>query len=438
MHDYWLFSTDWHLDLIVLLVAIGAKGSLSFCEASAKRERSNGEKERPHPKVFESLRSDSSGKDVFGLGSACLGIIVSVLGFIFLWNSVYYLWSPLDADLWVRLGGGLALLGLTALIQHLITVSLPSLFAQKASPEAWRGLTWVVLLVTWSTYPIRWVVMLGEWTARRLLGLGKTVQQEQNLQAEIEALGNSSGEKLSSGIREIVGNTLQLRNLDAQDILLPRHLVQVLEVNDPLSKNLELVNASGHTRFPLCNRDLDHCVGIVHVKDVFREMAENKDVDLDKIKRDFATFSPEDPLAEVLQKMLKSRLHMALVRDEFGGAIGVITLEDALEEVVGEIKDEFDAGEEELIQPRMDGTYQVAGLAQTHEVAEALGIRCGNDEISTFGGWITMALGRIPKQNESFVLGDLEITVEKADGVRVIITAVKPLHDKSATGSQAT
>ena len=151
-----------------------------------------------------------------------------------------------------------------------------------------------------------------------------------------------------------------------------------------------------------------------------------------------ATFSPEDPLVEVLQKMLRSRLHMALVRDEFGGAIGVITLEDALEEVVGEIKDEFDAGEEELIQRRIDGTYQVAGLAQTHEVAEALGIGCGNDEISTFGGWITMALGRIPKQNESFVLGDLEITVEKADGVRVIITSVKPLKDIASVGTQTT
>jgi CBS domain containing-hemolysin-like protein len=247
------------------------------------------------------------------------------------------------------------------------------------------------------------------------------------LRAEIEALDDETNEEMSSGIRQIVGNTLQLRNLDAQDILMPRNQIQVLELNDPIEKNLALAKSSGHTRFPLCDGDLDHCVGIVHIKDVFRQMAEGKEVKLEDIKRDFSTFSPEVPLIEVLQKMLRGRLHMALVRDEFGGAIGVVTLEDALEEVVGEIKDEFDAGEEDPIRKRDDDSFFIAGLAQTHDVEEILGIKFGNDEVSTFGGWITMALGRIPQTGESFLLSNLEITVEKAEDGRVIETSVKPI-----------
>ena len=255
---------------------------------------------------------------------------------------------------------------------------------------------------------------------------------QNDLHAEIDALGDGSGDDLSSGIRQIVGNTLQLRNLHAQDILLPRNLVQVLDLNDPLEKNLELVKTSGHTRFPLCDGELDRCEGIVNVKDVLREMAEGVEINLVDIKRDFATFSPESPVVEVLQKMLQGRLHMALVRDEFGGAVGVLTLEDALEEVVGEIKDEFDGSEEKPIRKRSDGSYLVAGLAQTHEVEDMLGAKCGNDEVSTFGGWITMALGRIPRQGERFFLGELDIAIEESDGTRVITASVNSVGNDKA------
>ena len=266
---------------------------------------------------------------------------------------------------------------------------------------------------------------------RRFMRVPQSASREVGLRAEIEALDDDTNDQMSFGIRQIVGNTLQLRNLDAQDILMPRNQIQVLELNDSIEKNLALAKSSGHTRFPLCDGDLDHCVGIVHVKDAFRQMAEGKEVKLDEIKRDFATFSPEIPLIEVLQKMLQGRLHMALVRDEFGGAIGVVTLEDALEEVVGEIKDEFDTGEEDPVRKREDGSFSIAGLAQTHDVEEILGTQCGNDEVSTFGGWITMALGRIPQQGESFLLDNLEVTVEKAEGGRVIETTVTPLSLES-------
>ena len=425
----------WLIGLAVLIVAMLAKGTLAFCEALAKKSRANGGGGKTLPNGLEKLAKPSPQRETLRLGESCCGVVVSVVAFLFLWD----LAGQIDSfpGMALKIALAMTLAGLTAIFQHVSTVSLPGMLALKASPNAWRKVFWAPMLLGWITSPVRFLIKVKVGGMRHLLGVEKEKNEKDGLRAEIEALDDESSDGHSSGIRQIVGNTLQLQNLDAQDILLPRNQVQILDLNDPLEKNLALAKSWGHTRFPLCDGDLDHCVGIVHVKDVFREISGEENITLAEIKRDFATFSPDDPLAEVLQKMLRSRLHMALVRDEFGGAVGILTLEDALEEVVGEIKDEFDVGEEDPIRKLADGSYFVTGLAQTHEVKEMIGTSCGNDEISSFGGWITMALGRIPEEGESFDLGNLAITVEKADGVRIIETKVKPLILDKAPASES-
>ncbi len=423
-----LSSPHWLIGLAALLAAIFAKGTLAFCEALAKNNRSNGNRKGSLPTSLERLTKDSPERDGLRLGESCCGVVVSVVVFLFLWDFSALLGSFPGMLPKIALAVGLA--GLTAVFQHTSTVSFPRILALKASPAVWRKVFWIPVLIRWLTLPVRWLVKLKEWKMRRLLGVGKQTSNGDELQAEIEALGDGSGDDPSSGIRQIVDNTLQLRTLSGQDILLPRNQVEVLDLNDSLEKNLARAKQSGHTRFPLCDGDLDHCVGIVHVKDVFREMAEGKEVKLAGIKRDFATFSPEDPLIVILQEMLRGRLHMALVRDEFGGAIGVLTLEDALEEVVGEIKDEFDASEEDSIRKQADGSFVVSGLAPIHEVEEVIGTHCANEEVSTFGGWITMALGRIPQRNEKFLLDNLDVMIEEADETRVIAASVKLTADE--------
>ena len=423
-----LSAPYWQVAFAILSITILVKGILSFSEALSKNNRANGNGKNALPKGLDRLSRNSRELDALRIGESLCGAIGSVITFLFLWDLAVLAGSFPDILTKITLAIGLA--GLTTLLLHVSTVSFPTLLALKFSPQAWDKVFWIPLVLSWLTWPVRLMVKLKERGLRRLMGTPKSSSKDIGLRAEIEALDDETNEEMSSGIRQIVGNTLQLRNLDAQDILMPRNQIQVLELNDPIEKNLALAKSSGHTRFPLCDGDLDHCVGIVHVKDVFRQMAEGKEVRLEEIKREFSTFSPEVPLIEVLQKMLRGRLHMALVRDEFGGAIGVVTLEDALEEVVGEIKDEFDAGEVDPIRKREDDSFFIAGLAQTHDVEEILGTKFGNDEVSTFGGWITMALGRIPQSGESFLLSNLEITVEKAEDGRVIETSVKLLDPK--------
>ncbi len=419
-----LDSPNWQIAIGVLVVATMAKVILAFCKALGQKYRANGNGPDPLPAGLLRLVKDNATRDALRLGECCLAIIVHTIVFLFLWDFSSFA-EPL-LGIWANLGMLALVVGVTALVVHTATEKLPRLLALRSSARVWKKVFWVPVTIIWVTWLIRILAKFLERGLEMTLAV-KPAHQKDGLQAEIEALGDGSGDNLSSSIREIVGNTLQLRNLHAQDILVPRNQVQVLDLNDSLEKNLFLIKTSGHTRFPLCNEDLDHCEGIVHVKDLFREIAEGKEVGLAEIKRDFATFSPETTVMEVLQKMLQGRLHMALVRDEFGGAVGVLTLEDALEEVVGEIKDEFDASEEIPVYKLRDGNYFVSGLASTHEVEEALGCKCGNEEVSTFGGWITMVLGRIPQKGEQIVLNDIEISIKESDETRVIATGVKLL-----------
>jgi CBS domain containing-hemolysin-like protein len=187
----------------------------------------------------------------------------------------------------------------------------------------------------------------------------------------------------------------------------------------------------------LCDGDLDRCLGIVHVKDIFRLLAEGKKVDLRNLARRAPNFSPSDPLPVALRKLLQHRAHMAMVLDEFGGTVGALTLEDILEEVVGEIRDEFDVEEDFIIQKDAD-SWRVSGMAPVHELPDAFDLGDEDEDAATFGGTLTGQLGRIPEAGEKVELGNLWVEIEQADETRVIATTVrlkKPSEKTDPKGS---
>lgn len=165
---------------------------------------------------------------------------------------------------------------------------------------------------------------------------------------------------------------------------------------------------------------------MVHIKDIFRSTVPYDQIDFRKIRREILRFPAQEPLEIVLQRFLRQKSHFALVTDEFGGTVGAITLEDILEELVGEIQDEFDR-EEALIRPLDDGRFYVDGLAPVHDVSDEVGVPIEVEDVSTFGGLITSELGKIPSANETIVLGRLEIKVLRVDEKRVLDTEVTVL-----------
>ncbi|HAT59228.1 MAG TPA: hypothetical protein DCS60_00465 [Opitutae bacterium] len=240
----------------------------------------------------------------------------------------------------------------------------------------------------------------------------------------------SNGDELPEVTESILNNVMDLRKRVAHDIMIPRNQLKFFDVEDSPDENLKVARETGHTRFPVCEGDLDQCVGIVHIKDVFRIGKSSEEIDLNEVKRPIARFSMDEPLESVLQGFLKQKQHFALLIDEFGGTVGAVTLEDVLEELVGEIQDEFDR-DREMISKLGENSYLVDGLTPLHDVSQEIGVELESEEVSTFGGFITVKLGRMPRLNEVFTIGNLEITAGSMDDKRVIAASINLLERRN-------
>ncbi|MGC9450806.1 MAG: hemolysin family protein [Oceanipulchritudo sp.] len=278
----------------------------------------------------------------------------------------------------------------------------------------------VIGLLGWLTRPIR-LFVLG--IVRFLWRLWRNEPlpdlDSLDLETQVELLRKESPE-MSMVAQLILKNTLAMRDLEVADILLPRNQVKYFDLNLPLADNLKLAKETGHTRFPLCYGDLDRCIGLVHIKDIFRYPGPLEKLDLRRIKRNMIRIESDEPIESALTKLLSHRMHMALVIDEFRGTEGVLTLERILEQLVGDIRDEFDADEEVLIRPDMDSDESVvSGLTPLHEIESAFGVEIENEEVSTIGGLITAELGRIPEVGEEIDLSGLHIEITAVEETRV-------------------
>jgi CBS domain containing-hemolysin-like protein len=290
----------------------------------------------------------------------------------------------------------------------------------------------VLLVFQVLTYPLMLVFRVLKRGMYRMLGVEMNDEfNPLDLDVQIRAMGEDS-QGISSLVRKIMDRTMHMRDLVVHDVLLPRSQVVICDLEDSIKTNLERMKVSGHTRYPLCKGSLDECVGLIHIKDIFRWREPVSEIDLINLKRNVAIFPLETPLEEALQRMLRARFHMALAMDEFGGIVGVITLESILEELVGEIQDEFDSEEEEIIALPKKGNYRILALAPVHDVEEALGLEIENDDVSTFGGLVTGELGRIPEQGEVVELYNMRVTIEQVDERRVISTRVEILGPPSS------
>ncbi|MEZ5274808.1 MAG: hemolysin family protein [Opitutaceae bacterium] len=363
-----------------------------------------------------------------------LGVTVCTigLGFVLLPLTLHLLGS-LDAPLgrW-EVRGAFVISFVVAVALHFVLGELvPRTIALQYPVQALRLTTWPVRITAFFVAPFLMVLGLASNLVLRILG--QTSRLDLNL-IDVEAQIRSEisdGEAMPALAEKMLQNVLELRRRVAQDILLPRNQIQFIDLEDDPAENIALTRRTGHTRFPLCEGDLDHCIGLVHIKDIFRASRPDKLVDLRSVRREILRFPADEPLEIVLQRFLRQKSHFALVTDEFGGTVGAITLEDILEELVGEIQDEFDR-EESLIQVLGDDRFQVDGLAPVHDVSDILDIPIDAEDVSTFGGLITSELGRIPLANETVVLGRLQILVREVDERRVLSTEVTVLPSPEA------
>ena len=287
-----------------------------------------------------------------------------------------------------------------------------------------------VLIAGFAIYPIYWlsilfwpVVKFLEFIPRVTGKIKKTpAVTEQELLTFVEVV-EEEGE-IKEEERELIHNIFEFDDTNTSEIMTPRGDMFVIEVSQEL-KVEDLLN-SGFTRIPVIEGDIDHVIGILNIKDLFLQMAISpEDVEIRKIMRP-PYFVPENKkLDTLLQQFKKRKNHMAIVIDEHGGVSGLITLEDALEEIVGEITDETDRDEPHIV-PKKNREWVVLGKTDIDDINRIIGMEIPDSpEYDTFSGFVLDRIGRIPEEKEQITIGNFTITVLERDGNRIREYAVR-------------
>jgi len=285
---------------------------------------------------------------------------------------------------------------------------------------------WVVQPLEWfhhASYPFIWILnYCSLWMLRRL-GLDPSGEAEHTHSEDelrlVFASPHGAGGRTSLG-REIIFNALDLRSRVALEVMRPRHEIQMLDTEFTIAECLDVAEKSRYSSFPLCDsEDLDKTLGVVHIKDLYavRETAK-RGADLKKCMRKLIYVPETAQLEKLLKHFLERKLHMAIVVDEYGGTVGMVTIENILEELVGQIQDEFDQ-EKPLIQKLGDQVWDLDGALPLHDLSDLVGEPLQEEGISTTSGFVTHRLGGFPKVGDRISLHGFELCVEELDGMRV-------------------
>ncbi len=289
--------------------------------------------------------------------------------------------------------------------------------------------------------PFIWLLngMANEFLRRALriepVGESELAHSEEELRL-ILAESQKSDEVSSLG-KEIVINALDLKRRIVRDIMTPRGDVIYLDVDEPLEQEITTAIESRHTRFPLCREHLDDAIGLVHIKDLLALIREGGS-DLQSIKRELLHVSEMMPLEKLLRFFLTKHAHLAVAVDEYGGAVGIVTLDNVLEEIVGAIQDEFDIAEPDYRKIN-ETEFEVDGTHALYELEDMLDFKFDEADVTTIGGYVTSELGHLPARGENVRIGDWIVTVADADKRRVLRVHFKndPLPEPAEKGKES-
>jgi CBS domain containing-hemolysin-like protein len=239
--------------------------------------------------------------------------------------------------------------------------------------------------------------------------------------------------------RALIANLLKFRRLTAEDVMVPRADIVAVDVGTGRPDLIALVKRTYHSRLPVYREGLDDVLGMVHIKDVLAATAQRRKFELRRILRKVLFVAPSMRLVDVLWEMQRSHVHMALVIDEYGGVDGLVTIEDLVEQIVGEIEDEFDVNEGPKLLTESEGTLKADARATIEEFEQLVGPVVGGEEreeIDTLGGLVFSLAGRVPSRGE--LIGHpsgIEFEVLEADPRRIKRLRVRNLPRRTSSGA---
>ena len=233
---------------------------------------------------------------------------------------------------------------------------------------------------------------------------------------------------LDADALSIIEGAMTVSEIQVRDIMIPRAQMDVIDINEPIEQFISVVISTAHSRFPVIGENRDDVIGVLLAKDLLRHYAGEEEFNVREMLRP-AIFVPESKRLNVLLREFRaSRNHMAIVVDEYGGVAGLVTIEDVLEQIVGDIEDEYDFDEaSDNIILESSGRYRVKALTEIADFNAAFGTTFSDEDYDTVGGLVIAHLGRLPKRGETVTFEGLRIQVLRADSRRVYtLTVVKP------------
>jgi len=304
--------------------------------------------------------------------------------------------------------------------------------AGEQAPK-WLAIQKPLPVTLWVAWPLLWFyrasypfVLVLNWASQWLLrqfGVEAASDAERLHSEEELRLLLAAAQKRAGGPslrREILRNAFDLRRRVAREVMRPRQEIVSLDTEASLAQCLDVAEKTRYSRFPLCEQgDLDKTLGVVHIKDLYAmRLKARSGADLLPAARKLIYVPETAHLENLLQRFLERKLHLAIVVDEYGGTVGMVTLENILEELVGQIQDEFDQ-EKPAVVRLSENSWTVLGSLPLFELEELVGAPLQEEGITTVSGWVTHRLGGFPKPGDVLTVGGCELRVEEIEGMKV-------------------
>ncbi|HEY7848360.1 MAG TPA: hemolysin family protein [Candidatus Limnocylindria bacterium] len=446
-------TENWVLDLALVAALILIGGFFAASEIAlitAKRHRlhqlvSEGNRSA---QVAERLTSDPSRfLATIQIAITFLGFLASAVGAISLSGALAGLVRLIPLPVVRNAAEGISFVLVTLLIAlasiiigELVPKTLALTFAERFALIVARPIGWLDALLR----PVVWLVASTSNVLVRLLGGRDRPHPGYLSTEELKMLVETGSEQggIEHDEKEMIHGVIELAETEVHEVMVPRIGIRAVDVNDPIDEVLDVLVRAGHSRLPVYQENLDNIIGILYAKDLLPYLSADgsrlKEIDLRKLVRPPVYVPETKAVDELLHEMQVTKRHMAIVVDEYGGTAGLITLEDVVEEIVGEIQDEYDR-EESLIEPLSnDGelSFRLDGRVSMDDLRDLFGLPDDEEEdeeaYDTVGGFIVHRVGRIPLPGATVRFRDVTLTVDAAEPRRVakvIASRPKPAEE---------
>ncbi|MCK4752494.1 MAG: HlyC/CorC family transporter [Planctomycetes bacterium] len=325
---------------------------------------------------------------------------------------------------------------IAVVIFSIFSLAIPHAWAKYAGEKILSRTYKSLMFLAGLAWPILYIFRFHDRLIRRLAGVAETTLEEQQEEKQEEFITDLEQHQMEGVVdeeeKEMIENVLELSDTTADEIMTPRTDITAIEVNSDRQTVLDTVTQAGHSRIPVYEEKIDNIVGLVYAKDLLTEIGKTGDnFQLRKKIRD-AYFVPETkPLRALLHEFQNQKLHIAIVLDEYGGTAGIVTLEDILEELVGEITDEYEQTPSQPIKKIDNDTIELDARTYIDDVNNQFELNLPEDEdYDTIGGFVFSHLGYIPKTGESFDYENLKLIIVSAETRKIKRIRIQKIADQ--------